>query len=48
MKYKLKENLFLTLVKLILNFFSDAPEIQLMLKVSPSPNATKLFLQLSA
>ena len=36
------------LLRLILNSFSGAPKLSLMLKVSPSPNTRKLFLTLRA
>ena len=34
------------LLKLVLNFFSGAPKLPLIPKVSPSPNIKKLFLRL--
>ena len=35
------------LPKLILNFFSGAPKLPLILKVSPQPNTKTLFMRLS-
>ena len=35
-------------MKMILNFFSDEPNLPLIPKVRPSPSTKKLFLRLSA
>ena len=43
-----KQNFVFSLVKIILNFFSDEPKVPLIPKVEPLPNTKKLLLRLSA
>ena len=47
LSFKLKRNFVLVLLKLILNFISGEPKLQLIRKVEPSPSTKNLFLRLS-
>ena len=47
LQFKLNQNFWFTLLKLILIFFSGAPKLPLIPKVFSSPNIKNLFLRLS-